>query len=315
MPDIVITEFMDEAAVAALSADFDVRYDPKLVDRPDELAGLAAGAKALIVRNRTQVREPLIEAAGRLVAIGRLGVGLDNIDVVACRKRGIQVLPATGANDVSVAEYVITGVLMLLRGAFGASSDVAAGLWPRERLIGRETAGKVLGLIGFGSIARAVAHRAAGLGMEVVAYDPYVDPTDSAWARHHSRSLPLDQLLAISDAVSLHVPLSPETHHLLDAARLGRMRQGAVLINAARGGVIDEPALADAVRRGHLAGALLDVFETEPLGADNPFSGLANIWLTPHVAGVTLESNERVSAVTAENVRRALQAAFDEGRA
>ena len=308
MPDIVISEFMDEDAVRDLAERRDVLYDPALVDRPDDLAAAVAEARALIVRNRTQVRGRLLEAATRLQVVGRLGVGLDNIDMAACKARDIAVYPATGANDLAVAEYVIAAAMMLLRGAYHASAEVAAGAWPRNRLMGREVSSKRLGLVGFGAIARETARRAAALGMSVAAYDPYV-PADSAlWANVERLELP--DLLGRSDVVSLHVPLTPETRELIDGAALARMKRDAVLINAARGGIVDEPALAAAIREGWLAGAALDVFDEEPLGAEQGarFAGLANVILTPHIAGVTMESNVRVSRVTAENVLRHLGA-------
>jgi (S)-sulfolactate dehydrogenase len=307
LPDIVITEFMDEAAVHNLATEFDVLYDAALVDRADELRSLAASCRALIVRNRTQVRGELLAAATRLQAVGRLGVGLDNIDLEACKARGIAVLPATGANDVSVAEYVITGVLMLLRGAYLSSAEVAAGEWPRNKLIGREVGGRRLGLVGFGGIARETAKRAAALGMEVVAYDPYLPADHPAWDQLGVRRTPLDELLAGSDALSLHVPLTPDTRNLIDAAALGRMPKHAVLVNAARGGVVDEAALAQALRENRLGGAMLDVFESEPLPAGSVLEGVPNLVLTPHIAGVTEESNTRVSAVTARNIRKILK--------
>jgi (S)-sulfolactate dehydrogenase len=309
MPDIVVSEFMDETAVAGLARDFAVACDPTLADRPDALLPLLRDARALIVRNRTQVRGGLLAAAPRLLVVGRLGVGLDNIDTEACRARGIEVFPATGANDVAVAEYVIAAALLLLRGAWFASTAMLAGGWPRNALIGRELAGKVLGLVGFGSIAREVAMRARALGMETLAFDPYVPADHPAW--QGTRRLDLDALLAAADVVSLHVPLTPETRHLIDAAALARMRADAVLINAARGGVVDEPALAAALRSGRLGGAALDVFETEPLtaAAGRVFADVPNLILTPHIAGVTRESNVRVSAVTAANVRRILERA------
>src|SRR5919206_353341 len=219
---------------------------------------------------------------------------------------GVTVCPATGANDVSVAEYVIAAALILLRGAYFASPEVAAGAWPRNRLIGREIAGKRLGLVGFGGIARETAKRAAALGMNVAAYDPYVPGDSPAWGG--VERLDLDALLASADVLSLHVPLTPETRHLLDGAALARVKPDAVLINAARGGVVDEAALAAALRAGRLAGAALDVFEAEPLGAERGarFAGLANVILTPHIAGVTAEANARVSRVTVENVLRHL---------
>ena len=307
MTEIVISEFMDEAAVDELRRDFSVTYDKTLVDRPEDLKALAAGARALIVRNRTQVRGDLLAAGARLEAIGRLGVGLDNIDTEACKARGIAVLPATGANDIAVAEWAVTTIMVLLRGAYFASDDVAAGTWPRERLMGREVHGKVLGLVGFGAIARETAVRARALGMSIIAADPFVTPDDPAWGRIGARSVSLDTLLAEADAVSLHIPLTAETRNLIDAGRLTAMKRDAVIVNAARGGVIDEAALAAALKAGTIAGAALDVFDVEPLKAGSPLAGRPNLILTPHIAGVTVESNVRVSSVTAANVRRILK--------
>lgn len=310
MPDIVISEFMDEAAIAQSLSGFDVLYDPALVDRPDDLAAAVAGARALIVRNRTQVRGALLEAAAGLVCVGRLGVGLDNIDVAACAARGVKVFPATGANDIGVAEYVIGTAMMLMRAAYTATDAVIAGDWPRNRLMGREVFGKTMGLVGFGSIAKETGKRAAALGMSVVAYDPFVAAGDPAWSQPWGSvaKRELAALLAEADVVSLHVPLTDATRNLIDADALALCKPDAILINAARGGVVDEPALAAALKAGRLGGVALDVFETEPLSAEKAavFAGCPNLVLTPHIAGVSVESNVRVSAVTAENVRRAL---------
>ena len=310
MPKVVISEFMDPAAIAADLSGFDTLYDPGLIDRPEALAAAVAGADALIVRNRTQVRGALLAGARRLRIVGRLGVGLDNIDVPACRARGITVQPATGANDGAVAEYVVATALLLLRGAYGASEAVAAGTWPRNALMGREIAGKRLGLGGFGSIARETARRAAALGMAIAAHDPFLAAEDPAWTPPYGpvRRRDLEALIAESDVLSLHVPLTAETRGLIDATALARMPAGAVLINAARGGIVDEAAVAAALRSGHLGGAALDVFDREPLdaAAGAPFAGVPNLILTPHIAGVTQESNVRVSAVIAAAVRRHL---------
>ncbi|WP_142848133.1 hydroxyacid dehydrogenase [Telmatospirillum sp. J64-1] len=309
MSDIVISEFMDEAAVASLASDFRVLYDPSLVDQPERLVQTASQARAIIVRNRTQVRAPLIEQCRNLRVVGRLGVGLDNIDVGACRDRGIAVLPATGANDVAVAEYVITGLLMLWRGAYFSSTAVAQGQWPREALIGGEAMGRTLGLVGFGGIARQVAKRARALGIEVLAYDPHIGASETVWMDHDVRRCnDLDGLLSQVDALSLHVPLTPDTRGLLGRDAIARMRPGAVVINTARGGILDEAALAQALQSGHLGGAMLDVFEQEPLAGGSVLADIPNLILTPHIAGVTAESNIRVSAVTAANVRRVLEA-------
>ena len=221
---ILITEFMDEPAVAQLRALHEVLYDPQLVDDLPRLLSLAPGADALIVRNRTQVRGELLAALERCQVVGRLGVGLDNIDVRACEARGLRVIPATGANALSVAEYVVTSALVLLRGAYLATPAVAAGGWPRTALSsGREVSGKTLGLVGFGSIGQLTARLARALGMRV------------------------------------------------------------------------------------LGGAALDVFATEPLPAAAHFEGCPNLLLTPHIAGLSAEANQRVSGLIAERVLEALR--------
>jgi (S)-sulfolactate dehydrogenase len=198
---IVITEFMDEAAVASLARRFDVRYDAKLVDRRDDLLAGLADADALIVRNRTKVDAPLLARAPKLRVVGRLGVGLDNIDVAACEARGIEVIPATGANALPVAEYVVCAAMMLLRGAYHSAGEVAAGKWPRGALgEGRETAGKTLGVVGFGGIGRLVAKLAQGLGMTVLATDPAIAADAAVWRESGVAYRGLDDLLAESDA-------------------------------------------------------------------------------------------------------------------
>lgn len=308
MYDIVVTEFVDRWAVDDLAKDYKVHYDPKLVDKPDELAALAAASSAIIVRNRTQVRGAVLAAMRNLKVIGRLGVGLDNIDMDECAKRGIEVFPATGANTVSVAEYVIGGALVALRDVWKANADVLAGKWPRNDLMLGEAMGKRLGLVGLGGIARATAKRAKALEMELVAYDPMVGPDDPAWNEYGvARLATVEELLVTSDVVSLHVPLTPQTRNLIDAARLAKMKPTAIVINTARGGIIDEAALAAALKAGKLGGAVLDVYDQEPLKAGSVLDGVPRLWLTPHIAGVTAEGNVRVSTVTVANVRGALR--------
>ena len=299
MARILISEFMDGPAVEQLRARFDVDYRPKLVDDPAGLAAAVPEADAWIVRNRTPVRGALLEAARRVRVIGRLGVGLDNIETETCARRGIEVIPATGANAESVAEYVVTAALILLRGAYFSSRAVEAGTWPRQTLSqGREANGKVLGIVGYGSIGRLTARKAEALGMRVVTHDPFIAGTPAALA--------LDELLATSDVVSLHVPLTNDTRNLLDARRLALMKRDAVLVNTARGGIVDDAAVALMLREGRLGGAALDVFTQEPLPAGSPLTGAPRLLLTPHIAGVTQESNERVSALIAERVAAAL---------
>lgn len=304
MQGIVISESMDAPAVALLAREFDVDYRPALFDDEAALARALARADAWIVRNRTQVRGAPLAAAGRLRVVGRLGVGLDNIDLEACRARRIEVIPATGANAESVAEYVVAMSMVLLRGgAYRSTSAVAAGRWPRQMLSqGREVAGKTIGLVGFGSIGRATALKVRAMGMRVLAYDPVVPADSPAWGEHGAERRELDDLLAVSDVVSLHLPLAGDTRGLIGEARIARMKPGAILVNSARGGIVDEAALAKALAEGRLAGAALDVFEREPLAAGSVLAEAPNVILSPHIAGVTLESNERVSSLIAERV-------------
>lgn len=307
MANILITEFMDEPAVALLKQAHAVNYQPTWVDEPAALLQAAPEVDVLIVRNKTQVRGELLQALARCKVVGRLGVGLDNIDVPGCASRGMTVIPATGANALSVAEYVVSTAMVLLRGAYHAQAAMVQGRWPRPALSqGREVHGKTLGLIGFGSIGQLSAKLAHGLGMRVMAHDALIQAQDPVFKTHGVQSGSLDEVLAQSDIVSLHVPLVDSTRHLINATRLATMKHDAVLINTARGGVVDEAALAQALRTGQLGGAALDVFEDEPLPATTVFDGCANLILTPHIAGVTVESNERVSEMIAHKVLEAL---------
>ena len=303
MAQVVVSEFMNEAAVEPLREKFTVLFDPGLVDDRNRLLAELSEAEAIIVRNRTQVDAGLLAAAPRLRAVGRLGVGLDNIDLQACADRGVVVHPATGANALAVAEYVVASLLMLFRGAYQSKDRMLDGSWPRADLQGRETAGKSLALVGLGEIARLVAVRASALGMNVAAFDPFIADTDPVWDDIDRRET-VDAVLAGADAVSVHVPLTDETRHILNASSLGVLAPGAVVVNTARGGIVDDAALAAAIRTGKIAGAALDVFEVEPLTAvaAEPFVGLDNVVLTPHIAGLTAESNSRVSDVTVANV-------------
>ncbi len=315
MSDIVITEFIDDWAVDDLRRDFTVHYDPTLVERPDEIALVAASSPALIVRNRTQIRGPVLAACKALKVIGRLGVGLDNIDLDECARRAVLVCPATGANAVAVAEYVIAAILVAFRDVWRANAAVLAGTWPRNELMLGEASGKRLGLVGFGAIARAVARRARALEMEMVGLDPAVGAGDPAWAAHGVARVEWPALLETSDIISLHVPLTPQTRNLFDAAAFARMKQGAVLINTARGGIVEEPALAEALKAGKLGAAVLDVYASEPVAVGSVLAGVPRLYLTPHIAGVTAEANARVSTLTVANVRRALKGPMLKGSA
>ncbi len=309
MPDIVVTEFLDPGPLEVLKKSYDVHIDTGLWNKRGELEDLLAGAVAIIVRNRTQVDASLLAAGPRLRAVGRLGVGLDNIDMTACKARDITVYPAIGANAVSVAEWVIGSILMLSRfAAFTSAQKLAEGHWLREETgRGHEIAGKRMGIIGYGNIGQTVAGRARAMGMSVMAFDDYVPVDHPAWKT--AQRATLGELLAQCDFISLHCPLTPQTRGMIGAAQFAAMKKGAILTNAARGGVVDERALAAALASGHLSGAAMDVFDKEPIDKASAahFLGVPNLILTPHIAGVTLESNERISTVTVENVLAALK--------
>lgn len=308
MADVLISEFMDESAAAELIAEYDVHWDPTLWSKRDELMAQIREARAIIVRNATQVDAELLANARALKVVARMGVGLDNIDVDACRSRDIEVCPSIGANALSVAEYVITAALVLLRGqAFRSTARLVNGEWPRESLArGVELSGRTIGIIGFGSIGQVTGEKARAVGMNVIAYDAMLPADAPAW--QGVKRTDLASLIGEADVVSLHCPLTPETRDLIGPDEMARMQPGAILINSARGGIVNEAACAAALRSGHLGGAALDTFDREPIepAVGALFAGLDNVILTPHIAGVTVEANRRIADVAVVNVRRIL---------
>jgi len=303
MPTILISEFITSQALETLRSKHGVIYEPELYK--DRLALIAAmqNIDALVVRNLTQVNEEVLVAAPRLRVVGRLGVGLENIELPACAKRNIKVIPATGANAESVAEYVVGAAVALTRGFIPATIATLKGEWPRPRFSGyHEFLGQTLGIVGFGSIGKVVAKKAHAFGLQCIAYDPMLSGDALALDDFSVPLLSLNDLLAKSDAVSLHLPYLPETKNLFDGGMLDRMKKGACLVNTARGGIVDELALAERLRTGHIGGAAVDVFSAEPTKDLSHFSGIENLILTPHIAGVTHESNERVSQMIADEV-------------
>ena len=307
MPQLVITEYMDDAAVAELQQSFDLVYDPQLVDDRPRLIALLKEAEGLVVRNRTQVTADLLDAGPNLKVIGRLGVGLDNIDLKAAADRGIAVCPAEGANADSVAEYVITSALHLLRPVYTSTQAMLAGDFPRAALShGQEIQNKTLTLIGGGVIGQAVMRRAEAMGMSILIVDPQFE---LGITRDGAEVVTMEDGLKQGDVITLHVPLNKATQNLIDAKALGMMKPSAILINTARGGVVDHDALADALHGNQLAGAAIDVFPNEPASQQDlkMFAGLENLILTPHIAGLTVEANGRVGTITAHNIRRHLE--------
>ncbi len=302
MTRVIITEFMDESEVSRLSSHHEVLYNPDLHSDLNSLLDSITDTQALIIRNKTLVNRELIDASKDLRVIGRLGVGLDNIDTTYCREKGISIVIADGANTDSVAEYVVTGLLVLFRGIMDSTSRIINGEWPRGDFIGTEVKGKTLGIVGLGSIGRAVAQKVKFLGMRVVGTDVNIEKDDPVWREFNVQYREFSDLVRISDAVTMHVPLNDDTKGLFDDYALQNMRKGAILINTSRGGIVDEDALVKYLKNGHLGGAMLDVFESEPLTESRPFAGLPNLILTPHIAGVTVESNRRVSCMIVDQV-------------
>ena len=270
----------------------------------EELERALAGAHALIVRSETRVTADLLTRGPNLRVIARAGTGVDNIDVHAATRRGIVVMNAPGANTVSAAEHAMGLLLAQARHIPWAAEAMRRGEWDRKRFEGTELRGKTIGIVGLGRIGGHVAQLARAFGMHVVGHDPYLSPERAAELQ--LKLLPLDQLLGQADVVTLHVAHTEQTHHLINAERLKLMKPTAVLVNTARGELVDEAALAEAVRDKRIGGAAIDVFAVEPLPADAPLRKLERVILTPHLAASTAEAQERVSVEICGAVRDAL---------
>lgn len=296
-PRVLVRESIAAPGLELLRSRFDV-----VEDSDTELAEIIGGFDAIVVRSATTLDAALLERAERLKVIGRAGVGVDNVDVEAATRRGIVVANAAESTVVSAAEHAIALLLALARNVPQAHSALTSGTWDRERYAGVELAGKTLGVLGLGRIGRQVARRALGLGMRVLAYDPFV-----AVDRFRDLGLEpasLDEVYSEADVITLHLPLNDETRQLLDEEAFARMRDGVRIVNAARGGLVDEKALASAIRSGKVAGAALDVFEEEPYAG--PLLALEQIVVTPHLAGSTTEAQDRAGLVIAEQIAAAL---------
>jgi len=311
---VVVSEPMHPEGVARLREVAEVDYDPVLFRDRAALLERVATAVALVVRNQTVVDEALLQQAERLRVIGRLGVGLDNIDLKAAAARAIPVVTARGANAVAVAEYVFACLLHFTRDLAGVDETVRRGRWDRT-LGGTELWGKVLGIVGLGDIGQRVALRARAFGMRVMAADPVATSTHWAVMEAGVELTDLPTLLARSDFLTLHLPLTPETQHVIGRKELLLMKPSAYLINSARGGIVDEQALADALTHGRLQGAALDVREHEPPGPDDPLARVPRLLLTSHIAGLSEEATLRVARAVADGVTKVLQAGpgFGEG--
>lgn len=298
---VLLAEELSPATVAALGTEVEVRRCDG-TDRPALFAALA-DADAVLVRSATTMDAEAIAAAPRLRVIARAGIGLDNVDVAAATAAGVLVVNAPTSNIVSAAEHAIALLLAVARNVAPADASLRAGRWQRARFTGVELSGKVLGIVGLGRIGSLVASRMAAFGMELVAYDPYAD--EASAARAGVRLVPLDTLLSLSDFLTVHLPRTPETVGLIDAAAMTLMKPGVRLVNAARGGIVDEHALYEALVEGRIAGAALDVFATEPC-TDSPLFGLDNVVATPHLGAGTVEAQEKAGTSVAASVLLAL---------
>jgi len=293
---VIVADKISERGVELLrSAGWNIVLTTK-----DNLNAEIADADALVVRSATKVTPELLEKAPRLRVVGRAGVGVDNIDLEEATRRGVLVMSTPGGNAVSVAEHTFALLLALARQVPRHDKAIHEGRWEKSSAAGTEVRGKTLGLIGLGRIGSEVAVRAEAFDMNVLGYDPYI--SEAAAREVQVELVPLEKLLAESDFVSLHTALSPATQNLINANTLAQMKKGARLINAARGELIDEAALAEALKSGKLAGAALDVFVEEP-PKNSPLIGLPNVIATPHVAGSTTEAQEEVGTQVAVQVR------------
>ncbi len=306
MADVVVSENIVGSAMEALKRAFDVLFDPELWKHREKLAQKAAGARALVVRNQTEVSAQLIKAAKNLQIIARAGAGVNNIDVQAASSAGVVVAYTPDKNSVSVAELAIGLLLALARHIPAADRDTRAGGWARRRFTGIELMDKTLGVVGLGRIGALTAQRARAFGMKIVAHDEFLDPEAAVLQALDARLVPLDEMLRRADCVTCHVPLTDATRCMFDYDRFCRMKPGALFVNTSRGEVVDESGLIRALEEGRIGGAALDVRQTEPPPA-SPLSQFDNVILTPHVAAFTEEAQERVVASVCRDVTAVLR--------
>jgi len=303
---VLVTEKLSEQGLDLLRRDFRVDVRPELAS--GDLAGEIQPYEALIVRSQTRVDARVLDAAEHLRVVARAGIGLDNVDVEAATRRGVMVVNAPQSNVISAAEHTLALLLAQARNVPQADAALKAGRWERAEWEGVELAGKTLGVVGLGRVGALVASRAAAFGMRVIAYDPFVS-ADRAKEMGVDVMPTLEALLVQADFVTIHLPRTPETEGLIGARELSLMKPAARLVNTARGGIVDEEALAKAIEGGHLGGAALDVFTNEPT-TDSPLFRLDNVVATPHLGASTREAQDKAGATVAEMVRLALLGEF-----
>ena len=295
MTNILITEFIDSQSLQNINQEFDVIYKKDAWQNRDYLEKEIHNFDGIIIRNKTNLDESILEKAVNLKYIGRLGVGLDNINTKYCNKNNIFVQPATGMNADSVAEYVINSSLILLKKTLIVSDQTRKGNWPRNTIVTNELKGKTLGLIGFGYIAKKVFKLANSFGVSIITYDPFI--SSEQIESFSIKKVSFNEILKLSDIISIHVPLSEENKYMFNNQVFSKMEKKPIIINSSRGGIINEKDLLDAYSNNIISGFALDVFENEPIDEEfyTNISKNMNCILTPHTAGVTEESNTRVS--------------------
>lgn len=300
---ILITEFMESKSVETLQNNFDVTIDQDLSKNHNKLKKIINNFDVLIVRNKTQVNQEVLKNASNLKFVGRLGVGLDNIDTDYCKSNNIHVQPATGMNADSVAEYVINNSLSLLKNIPLMHQETLIGNWPRTSIISRELKGKTIGLLGFGLIAKKVSILAKTFNAHIIAYDPYVE--QNAGNAFDTKLLDINDIFTLSDIISIHLPLTETTKNLLNYEAFKKMLKKPIIINSSRGSIVNEDDLLKAYDEKLISGFALDVYSSEPVQKSflNKINKNINCILTPHVAGVTEESNSRVSDFIANAVK------------
>lgn len=301
---ILVSDPLSEEGLKILHDEKEFEVDVKTGLAPDELKKAIKEYDALIVRSSTKVTKEIVEAGKKLKLIGRAGVGLDNVDADAASKRGIIVMNTPGGNTISTCEHTLSMMLSLSRSIPQANQSLKSGEWDRKRFMGVELLGKTLGIIGLGRIGTEVARRAASFGMKVIAYDPFLMVERAK--QIGVDVVELDALLRTSDYITIHTPLTDDTYHLLDERAFKLMKKGVRIINCARGGIVDEGALAEAMKQGKVAGAALDVFEDEPPKKDSPLVKLNNVVVTPHLGAATEEAQVNVAIEIARQVADAL---------
>ncbi len=299
-PRVLVSDALSETAVQIFrDRGIDVTFDPSLGKDKDRLAEVIGDYDGLAIRSATKVTDKLLAAAPRLRVVGRAGIGVDNVDIPAASRRGVVVMNTPFGNSITTAEHAIALTMALARQIPEADASTRAGKWEKSRFMGVELTAKTLGVIGCGNIGSIVAERALGLRMKVVAYDPFLSEERAVKLGVHK--VELDELLARADFISLHVPLTERTRNILSAEALAHTKPGVRIVNCARGGLIDEAALAEAIRSGHVAGAALDVFAEEP-ATESPLFGLPNVVCTPHLGASTTEAQENVALQVAEQM-------------